>query len=34
MEAIVMTIASSAIVPEPAAITPELLAQHSITADE
>ena len=29
-----MTIASSAIVPEPAAITPELLAQHSITADE
>ena len=29
-----MTPASSAVVPEPAAITPELLAQHSITADE
>jgi phosphoribosylformylglycinamidine synthase len=34
MKAIVMTPASSAVVPEPAAITPELLAQHSITADE
>ncbi|MGO9438697.1 MAG: phosphoribosylformylglycinamidine synthase subunit PurL [Terracidiphilus sp.] len=29
-----MTPASSAVVPEPVAITPELLAQHSITADE
>jgi len=34
MEAIVMNIVSSALVPEPVAITPELLAQHSITADE
>src|SRR5580658_1017631 len=34
MEAIVMTTASSAIVPEPVAVTPQLLAQHSITADE
>ena len=34
MEAIVMTTASSAVVPEPVAVTPELLAQHSITADE
>jgi phosphoribosylformylglycinamidine synthase len=34
MEAIVMTMASSAVVPEPVAITPELLAQHSITPDE
>jgi phosphoribosylformylglycinamidine synthase len=34
MEAIVMTTASSALVPEPVAVTPELLAQHSITADE
>ena len=34
MKAIVMTPASSAVVPEPVAITPELLAQHSITADE
>jgi phosphoribosylformylglycinamidine synthase len=34
MEAIVMNIASSAVVPEPVAVTPELLAQHSITADE
>jgi len=34
MKAIVMTTASSAVVPEPAAITPELLAAHSITADE
>jgi phosphoribosylformylglycinamidine synthase II len=29
-----MTIASSAVVPEPIEVTPELLAQHSITADE
>ena len=29
-----MTTASSALVPEPVAVTPELLAQHSITADE
>ena len=29
-----MTTASSAIVPEPATVTPELLAAHSITADE
>jgi len=29
-----MTNASSALVPEPVAVTPELLAQHSITADE
>ncbi len=29
-----MTPASSAVVPEPVAVTPELLAQHSITADE
>ncbi len=29
-----MTSASSAIVPEPVSITPELLAQHSIAADE
>jgi phosphoribosylformylglycinamidine synthase len=34
MEAIVMTTASSAVIPEPVAVTPELLAQHSITADE
>jgi phosphoribosylformylglycinamidine synthase len=34
MEAIVMTTASSAVVPEPVAVTPELLAQHSITTDE
>jgi phosphoribosylformylglycinamidine synthase subunit PurL len=34
MEATVMTTASSAIVPEPVAVTPELLAQHSITAEE
>src|ERR1700752_3280802 len=31
---IVMTTASSAVVPEPVAVTPELLAQHSITAEE
>jgi phosphoribosylformylglycinamidine synthase subunit PurL len=30
----VMTSASSAVVPEPVAVTPELLAQHSITAEE
>jgi len=29
-----MTTASSAVVPEPVSVTPELLAQHSITADE
>jgi len=29
-----MTSASSALVPEPVSVTPELLAQHSITADE
>ena len=29
-----MTTASSAVIPEPVAVTPELLAQHSITADE
>jgi phosphoribosylformylglycinamidine synthase subunit PurL len=34
MEAIVMTNASSAVVPEPVSVTPELLSQHSITADE
>jgi phosphoribosylformylglycinamidine synthase len=34
MEAIVMTNLSSALVPEPVSITPELLAQHSITPDE
>ncbi len=34
MKAIVMTTASSALTPEPVAVTPELLAQHSITADE
>jgi phosphoribosylformylglycinamidine synthase len=34
MEAIAMTTASSAVVPEPVAVTPELLAQHSITPDE
>jgi phosphoribosylformylglycinamidine synthase len=34
MKAIVMTTASSAVVPEPVSVTPELLAQHSITADE
>jgi phosphoribosylformylglycinamidine synthase II len=34
MEAIVMTTASSAVVPEPVAVTPELLASHSITRDE
>src|SRR6202161_3510795 len=34
MEAIVMTTASSAVVPSPVEVTPQLLAQHSITADE
>jgi phosphoribosylformylglycinamidine synthase len=34
MEAIVMNPASSSVLPEPVSITPELLAQHSITADE
>jgi phosphoribosylformylglycinamidine synthase len=34
MKATVMTPASSAVVPEPASITPQLLAAHSITADE
>jgi phosphoribosylformylglycinamidine synthase subunit PurL len=34
MEAIVMTTASSAVVPDPVVVTPELLAQHSITRDE
>jgi phosphoribosylformylglycinamidine synthase len=34
MEATVMTTASSAIVPDPVAVTPQLLATHSITADE
>src|SRR3569833_2015320 len=34
MEAIVMTTASSAVVPDPVVVTPELLAQHSITPEE
>jgi phosphoribosylformylglycinamidine synthase subunit PurL len=34
MEVTVMTTASSAVVPEPVSVTPQLLAQHSITADE
>jgi phosphoribosylformylglycinamidine synthase len=34
MKLIVMTTASSAVVPAPVTVTPELLAQHSITADE
>jgi phosphoribosylformylglycinamidine synthase len=34
MEATAMSTASSALVPEPVAVTPQLLAQHSITADE
>src|SRR3569623_995980 len=34
MEAIVMTTASSAVVPDPVVVTPELLKQHSITPDE
>jgi phosphoribosylformylglycinamidine synthase subunit PurL len=34
MEATVMTTAPSAVVPEPVSVTPQLLATHSITADE
>jgi phosphoribosylformylglycinamidine synthase II len=34
MKASVMTTASSAAVPSPVAVTPQLLAQHSITAEE
>ena len=34
MKATVMNVASSALVPSPVAVTPQLLAQHSITADE
>jgi len=34
MKATVMTTASSAVVPEPVAVTPELLRQHGITPDE
>src|SRR5579862_8296460 len=34
MNSTVMTTASSALVPEPVTVTPELLAQHSITAEE
>jgi phosphoribosylformylglycinamidine synthase II len=34
MKATVMTTASSVVVPEPVAVTPQLLASHSITADE
>jgi phosphoribosylformylglycinamidine synthase len=34
MEATVMTTASSAVVPSPVAVTPQVLAAHSITADE
>jgi phosphoribosylformylglycinamidine (FGAM) synthase-like enzyme len=34
MESAEMTTAPSAVVPEPAIVTPELLAAHSITADE
>jgi phosphoribosylformylglycinamidine synthase len=34
MKATVMTPASSAVVPEPVAVTPEMLAVHSITTDE
>jgi phosphoribosylformylglycinamidine synthase II len=34
MEATVMTTASSAVVPSPVTVTPQLLAQHSITPDE
>jgi phosphoribosylformylglycinamidine synthase len=34
MKAIVMTPASSAVVPEPVTVTPELLKQHSITPEE
>jgi phosphoribosylformylglycinamidine synthase II len=34
MKATVMTSASSAVVPSPVVVTPQLLAQHSITAEE
>jgi phosphoribosylformylglycinamidine synthase len=34
MEAIVMTTSSSAVVPSPVTVTPQVLATHSITADE
>jgi phosphoribosylformylglycinamidine synthase len=34
MEATVMTTASTVVVPEPVAVTPQLLASHSITAEE
>ena len=34
MKSIVMTTASSAVVPEPTTVTPELLAQHSIIPEE
>jgi phosphoribosylformylglycinamidine synthase len=34
MKATVMTTASSAVVPSPVSVTPQLLAQHSITAEE
>jgi phosphoribosylformylglycinamidine synthase II len=34
MKATVMTTASSAVVPSPVAVTPQLLSQHSITAEE
>src|SRR5579864_1301159 len=34
MKATVMTTASSSLVPEPVAVTPELLRQHSITPEE
>jgi phosphoribosylformylglycinamidine synthase II len=34
MEAIVMNPAASLLLPDPVSVTPELLAQHSITADE
>ena len=34
MESTVMTTASSAVVPAPVTVTPELLAQHSITPEE
>jgi phosphoribosylformylglycinamidine synthase len=34
MKLIAMTTTTSAVVPEPVAVTPELLAQHSITPDE
>jgi phosphoribosylformylglycinamidine synthase len=34
MEAIVMTISSSAVIPSPVTVTPQVLATHSITAEE